>query len=599
MERDQNIGTKLLLPYQHTSFAAMLESIVQQLAGNEKGAKMDAYLMLAGSLKATGNLPDPQALKDKMGLLLQFITRDVQQKIESGKYDTPLVINSLLLLSSFLQIPTIGESLNQEFAVFVVEHAIKVFEDSQPSKDIVKHLMFVLATQKFSPKIMNATRVGRLVAALHSIENVVKGKSIIMGRLNIYRTLVRQSRHLMIAHTAWLEDLFTDMLSSLKEIRNLAILFGFEASLNLGDDTQVSRAFSLLFDQRGGEHTVRYAQFYADKLRSAFVKEDTVHVPQVWSVIMLFLRGKPKQLEHWPFLALYTGILQECLNSSQQLTRIEANYAWNRFVFAVNPTEKTSQPTIKLLAQPLLAQLKSRRSSQTRKSVLGGVCNLFYYTMKPSSTTGQLEFFWDTYVVPLVWQCANPPNLSQNPVAAKGEMLEACSMMRHLLDPSFHRPWVSNRAMADFQQNSVKPRELPALDPKWARKNSNRIFSVLSPIVEMLFWDLSYESEVLALWQAYLNAISAAAVMEVTVNNDTMAAMASIFGLLHTLWRKGYGGVVAIPEEACSCAAFLKCFEKLVITTIEKLGIRPFIQRQLCIGTHDVFTCRHPFAKAQ
>ncbi|EHK96106.1 hypothetical protein M7I_8190 [Glarea lozoyensis 74030] len=199
---------------------------------------MDAYLMLAGSLKATGNVPDPKALKDKMGLLLQFISRDMQQKNESGRFDAPLVINSIILLSTFLQLPTIGESLNQEFAVFVVDHAIKVFEDPQTSKDIVKHLMFAVSQQKFPPKVMNAERVGKLITALYNIENLVKGKTI---------------------------------------------LFGLEASLNLGSEFKVSRAFSSLFDQKRGDDDLKFAQFYADKLKSAFsAKEDTTHIPQIW-----------------------------------------------------------------------------------------------------------------------------------------------------------------------------------------------------------------------------------------------------------------------------------------------------------------------------
>ncbi|EPE30324.1 hypothetical protein GLAREA_13047 [Glarea lozoyensis ATCC 20868] len=591
MERDQNIGTKLLPPHQHTSFATMLESIVQQLAGNVKGARMDAYLMLAGSLKATGNVPDPKALKDKMGLLLQFISRDMQQKNESGRFDAPLVINSIILLSTFLQLPTIGESLNQEFAVFVVDHAIKVFEDPQTSKDIVKHLMFAVSQQKFPPKVMNAERVGKLITALYNIENLVKGKSIVMGRLNIYRSLVRQSRAFMITNTLWLENLFIDMLSTLKELRNLAILFGLEASLNLGSEFKVSRAFSSLFDQKRGDDDLKFAQFYADKLKSAFsAKEDTTHIPQIWSVIMLFLRGKPKQIEHWPHSFLYTTILQQCLNSSDHHTRIEANYAWNRYVFAVNPTDTTSKATIRLLVQPLISQLKLRKSTLTRKSVLGSVCNLLYYALKPSSSPAQLEFSWETYVVPLVGQSLTSADSVQSPSYARRDLLDACSILQNLFDSSFQRPWIASKALTNFQQNGVSPRELPALEPKWIRKSSSLIYPILVPILEKLFWDLGHESEVRSLWKTYNNSISAPAVMEVTVHNDTMASVASIFGLLHKIWRTGPKNIPALPVEECSSENFLKCFQALVVTTTEALGIRPFIQRQLCIGTHDVFT---------
>ena len=591
MERDLNIGAKLLPPHQNTSFAAMLESIAQQLAGNERGAKVDAYLMLAGSLKATGNIPEPGDLKDKMGLLLQFISRDMQAKNELGKPDAPLVINSLVLLASFLQFSPIGDSVHPDFAVSIVEHAIKTFEDPQTSKDIVKHLMFVLAQQKFSTKVMSGERVGRLLAALHNVESIVKGKSIVMGRLNIYRTLVRQSRFHMITNTLWLEDLFIDMLSSLKEIRRLAVLFGLEASFSLGGESKVSRAFSILFDEKRGED-INFAQYYADKLTANLAnKQDTVCVAQIWSVIMLFLRGKPRQLENWPSTFLYMSVFQECLNSSDHPTRVEGNYAWNRFVFAVNPTETTAKKTIRLLAQPLIGQLKTRKSSHTRKSVMGSVCNLLYYTLRPSSTPAQLEFFWDTYVIPIVGESLNPADFIDNLQSAQRDLLDACTILQNLFDSSFQRAWVESRALASFQQNNVSPKELPALEPKWIRKNSSRIFPVLAPIMERLFWDLGEESQALSLWQTYVKAVSAPAVMEVTVHNDTMGSLASIFGMLHRIWRAGPGNTGTIsPKENHLSADFLQCFEKLVLTTIEGLGIRPFVQRQLCVGTHDVFT---------
>jgi len=74
-------NTKLLPPHHHASFATMLESIVQQLAGKDKSSRADAYLMLASSLKASDNVPDIKALKDKMGLLCQFIGRELTEKL--------------------------------------------------------------------------------------------------------------------------------------------------------------------------------------------------------------------------------------------------------------------------------------------------------------------------------------------------------------------------------------------------------------------------------------------------------------------------------------------------------------------------------------
>lgn len=245
-------GSTILLPLHHyASFAKMLDSIVQQLAGKDRSSKVDAYLMLSSSLKASDNVPDVKVLKDKMGLLCQYIERDLTQTLENKKPDSSLIVNALTLLGCFLHKPAIAESFPTDFTVHFVDHAIRVFEDVSMSKEVTRHLMFILAQQKFSSKVMNPERVSKLITALHSIEEKVKGKSIIQSRLQIYRTLLRQSRTCMLVNTIWIEDLLSDMLSSLKDIRTTAITFGLEAGFSLGMENNVSRTVMNIFR---GEH---------------------------------------------------------------------------------------------------------------------------------------------------------------------------------------------------------------------------------------------------------------------------------------------------------------------------------------------------------
>ncbi|CAG8978853.1 hypothetical protein HYALB_00008508 [Hymenoscyphus albidus] len=586
------VNSPLLPPHQHKNFAAMLESIVQQLAGKDRGGKMDAYLMLAGSLKASASLPDPIALREKMSLLLQFITRDVKEKAENGRPDTPLVINALQLLSSLLSLSDIAGTIGGDFGVFMIEHATNTFEDPSMSKDIVKHLAFGLSQLKFSPKVMTAERVGRLIENLHTIESFVKGKSIVMGRINIYRNLLRQSRIHMITHPLWLEDLFADMMSNVKEIRTLAIAFGLESSYSLGNESKVSRAVTNLFqiEQEGGG---KFAIFYSEKLKTAVQKKEEMMtcVPQICSIIFLFLRGKPRQLEQWSHLTSYLAVFQLCFNSGDTSTRIEANYAWNRFVVAIQPDENTKKSLINMLAQPLLGQLKLRRSNRTRKTAIGSVCNLLYYTLKPNTTPPQLDFFWDSYVVSIIGQCLTPTNMTDP--QAKEDLLEACSILQNLFDSGFQRPWNENRVMANYKESSVAAKELPALDPKWLRRNSTRIFPVLVPIIHKLFLELGDDSEIFKLWVTYVRWISFPAKMEVKVSNDTMSCLASIFELFYKTWRAGPNNIGALPAKlGPSNAQFLKSFEKMVTTitaTTNGLGILPFTQRDLCIGTQDTF----------
>ncbi|KAH8763337.1 Rap1-interacting factor 1 N terminal-domain-containing protein [Hyaloscypha sp. PMI_1271] len=585
-------STKLLPPHHHATFATMLESIVQQLAGKDRSSKQDAYLMLSGSLKASDNVPDMKALKEKMPLLCQFIWRDLSEKLENGNTDSTLVTKALVLLSSFLQKPSVAETFPTEFPMHIVDHAIKALEDGHASKDILKHLMFVLAQQNFSPKIMNQERTGRLIFALHQIESHVKGKSIIMGRLEIYRTLLRQSKPHMLSNTTWVPDLFTDMMSTIREIRTSAITFGLESSLVLGRERNASRAVSNLFegettDEKDGP---KFADFYASKLRDVVKnKEDNSStVPQIFSVLILFLRHKPQLLEQWAYLNLFLGVLQHCFNSSDSATKMEANYAWNRLVYAILPSDKTPPNVRGILSRPLIAQLK--RSS--RKATMSSVCNLLYYSLRPNSPPAQLDMYWDEYVVSIVGQCLVAGMRSDPDLVAK-DATDACNILHGLFEPTTIPLWTESRAMENFQQNNVDPKALPALDSKWLRKSYSRVFPVLGPLLEKLYWDLGEDSDVARLWEAYVASIASPMRQEVKVSIDTMGCVASLFSLLHKIWNlgpKNVGSLKPCKEPALpqSTSAFLRSFEKLVSTAISGLGLLAFTEKLLCI-TQDTF----------
>ncbi|TVY47491.1 Telomere length regulator protein [Lachnellula occidentalis] len=583
-------GTKLLPPHQHSSFAAMLESIVQQLAGKDRDSKQDAYIMLSGALKASENVPDRKALNSKMGLLLQFIMRDLTEKTEAGKQDNPLVINALVLLSSFLQKPSITEAFTSEFPVAFVDHAIKTFEDPQMSKDIVKHLMFAIAQQNFGVKVMNSERVGRLITAVNEIEMYVKGKSIVMGRMNIYRTLVRQSRSQLLNHTVWIEKVFTDMLSSNKDVRASAIEFGLESSYTLGFESKASRSTSNIFNLEADGST--YANLYCDRLKAMVEKKkDSACVPRIWSVLILFLRGK--KLEQTPLFNQFLAVIQACFNTSDRPTKLEANYAWNRLVYATRPGEKTKDSKdswARLRRDPLVAQLKSRKSSPVeRKVVLGSVCNLLYFTLNPSSTPPDLDLYWDEYVVNIIGHCLIPTNLAEKPDQAQRDLTDACLILESLFNSTTQRPWNENRAMSSFEQNSVEAKELPAIDSKWLRRSSSRVFPVLSPLLQKLYWDLGEDSQITNLMQAYITSIASPAAMEIKVSTDTLTSLASIFDFLYRVWNTGPKSLAVAPwSKSSSNSDFLRSFEKVLLMTIQGLGLLPFTDRQLCIGK-DIF----------
>ncbi|PQE24404.1 Rap1-interacting factor 1 protein [Rutstroemia sp. NJR-2017a BVV2] len=430
----------------------MLESTTKQLAGTDRSSKLDAYVILSQALKACDNVPNKKALSDKMGLLLQFIRRDLNAKNDSGALDVQIAKEALILVSSFLEKKVVADMLDSEFNNFLVSYAIKTFEDPQMSKELVKLLMFILAQQNFPPKIMTAERVVRLISDLHKIEEYVKGKSIVEQRINIYRTLLRQSQPQMISETEWLKDLFSDMLSSYPNVRSPAILFGEEVAATLGTNSKVSGKFLELFKESDGSGQ-RYGTYYIDRLKKMVAKKPPAPVPQIWSVVILFLRARPRQLEQWTFAKPMLEVIQMCFNSSDKTTQLAANAAWNRMVYVIRPDEKTTPNMVATLSQPMIGQLQrrdvrrtSKSENEHRKSILSSICNLLYYALKPSAPWTQIEKYWDEYIMNIVGKQLIRSDSGNPGESVDKDLFDACSILRGLFDSSTPRPWNESRA---------------------------------------------------------------------------------------------------------------------------------------------------------
>ena len=588
-----NLGpTKLSPPHTYANLAAMLESVAQQLAGTDRDSKLDAYTTLSGVLKASENVPDMWALQKKMSLLLAFIKRDLSEKTSTGALDTTLAVNALILLSIFIHRPAVADSVTIEFSTYLVEHAIKTFQDSSMSKDVAKHLMLVLAEQKFSPKVMNGDRVFRLIASLHDIETYVKGKSIVMGRINIYRTLLRQSRPHMLINTDWMGDLFGDMFSTVKETRACAITFGLEAGFTLGTESKASRAFMELFSAGLGDNDDKFGDYYIARLKANIdSKHDIACVPQIWSIPVLFLRSKPRQFDHWAFMTPWLGIVQQCFNCSDQQAKLEANIAWNRLVFSLQLDEKSPSQMIKLLYKPLDMQLK--RKSKNKKTALGSLCNLLYYSLKPTSNPAQLDLYWDRYVIEGVGKALSPRSgTDSNTELIRQDLTDACRILTGLFDSVTPRIWSETRAVDAYgKETLMDASELPALDSKWLRKNASRVFPIIGPLSEKLYWDLAEDIEAITiLWKAYITSIASPAIKEVKVSNETMSCVANIFSLLYRIWQIGPKCLQTLPPlEGSSSTDFLSSFERIISTTISSLGLLPFTEKLLSVGNKDEF----------
>ncbi|KND91154.1 Telomere length regulator protein rif1 [Tolypocladium ophioglossoides CBS 100239] len=561
----------------------MLDSTIKQLAGSDRDSKLDAYMMLARALKTSDNLPDRVALQDKMSLFMQFIQRDITSKNETGTLDTSLVNHALTLLATFLHFPAIASTLNSDFGVFIIDHSIRSFEDATMPKDVVRHLMQVVAFQSFSAKVMTPDRVGRLLAALHKIEDHLKGKSIVMSRLHIYKRLVKQSRTCMATHSDWLKDMFTDMLSTIRDIRSQAISLGTEAGFALRSDKLLFRKSAEIFKATNDDET--YIDFYIKRLQGMFKEKQTSSaVPQIWSVVILFLRCP---LDRWQYYSPWLILVQSAFNMTDGVTKQEANNAWNRYVYLSLLDSKMSSKAIGTLCQPLLSQLRRKTSNKQqdeamklRRVVIGGVCSLYYFAFAQGADKYPNEAIWDAAVQPIMTQLIS---LDGKPDVPGDCMMQAARMLVGLLDVSTPRPSRSMDRILDT--TPLGPEELLPIDSKWVRRNCDRVLQAVGPILEKKFADLANpESLVFRLWQALVSSVGAASVKDIKVSDDTAKFFACSFGLLFKVWSKGLS-----CDDGLANAKLLPSVKHFVQLIVDKIGLLPFTEKKRSMGADNTF----------
>jgi hypothetical protein len=555
----------------------MLESTIQLLAGGDRDSKVDAYLMLTRAWKASNNLPDRVALQEKMGLFTQFMQRDIVTKTPEGTLDTSLINHALNLLNTNHHIPAIATTISNDFGVFIIDHCIRSFEDASTPKDTARRLMQVISLQNFSPKVMTSDRVGRLVSSLHNIEEHLKGKSIVLSRVLIYRKLVQQSRQLMIVHSDWLLDMFTDMLSNLKDIRSAAITLGLEAAFSIGHEKQLSRKVIEVFNL--SHEDTRYIQFYEEKLKAMSKdKHESAVVPEIWSVVILLLRIP---LDKWEYAGTRLRVIQNCFNSTDFPTKIAANYAWGRLVYLMHLEARALAKNLSTLTTPLISQLRRRGAGKTseelRQAVLGGICNLFYYAFKPNTSPTLLDTYWDSSIKPVLTKLLEPKT-----EAAEDNLRQASAILGGLFDCTTPRRW---RADHIVETVLVKPEELPPIDSKWIRRNTSRVFAVVEPILDQDFLALAKtDSAACNLWQTLVSTVASAAAKEIKVSRDTALFVAEALNVLQKIWERG----PSVDGEAEPRAVeFLFAVRAYLQAMIGSLGLLPFTEKA---GKHQAST---------
>ncbi|KAF3764391.1 hypothetical protein M406DRAFT_259837, partial [Cryphonectria parasitica EP155] len=540
------------------NIAAMLESTLQQLAGADRESKVDAYIMLFRALKASSNLPDRIALQEKMGLFMQFIQRDLSYRTPTGTVDIPMVTSALKLLHTFLHFPGIASSIPVEFGMFFVEHCVRSFEDEQAPKEVVRHLMQALYLQNFSLEVMSLERVGRLVTALHNIENHLSRKSIIQSRIHVYEKLVPQCPQQMAAHSDWLQDLFTDMLSSAGEIRSAAARLGLDAAFTLNKDKRlVGRVLDLL---NLSLEDKKYVEHIIERLGSMLQnKDESQFVPRIWSVITLFIPSP----DQWDRFKPWLDIIKRSFNHSNLQTRKEANLAWSRVTYRLFLDRRLDhKPALRLIREPLLSQL---RRKGLRDSVLGAIRNFYYYALRPEMNLRMLNEVWEMGVTPLLQRLINSEQ------GDKANMTQAAAILTGLLDCKTRRVWREDRIKDPML---VKDDELPAIESKWIRANPHHIFELVGPILAHGFAGISVAgSPFRDLWRALVQSVASASTKDVKLHDDTAKFVAEAFTFLLVAWKQGPRP--GFNDKPCTPLEFLDSTRDFVLILVEGLGLLP------------------------
>ncbi|CAI7653187.1 unnamed protein product [Penicillium glandicola] len=554
------------------SLAMLLESVIQQLAGESMSSRLDAYMQFFGALRTYDGLPAGQKIAEKLHLITEFIQRDVNRDLADGSpLDTNLANQALKLSAAFVWHPEISTQLSEEFKIFLVDHSITSLHEAKAPKSVLTHYMSILSTQNFGTKIMTGARVARLLTVLQEITKNISGNAIVSHRLNIYQRLLGQAKSAFISQASlWIEHLIFGLLHHLKDTRSKAIALGFQVATEAGPNPILSKNIRDLFD-RPLEHDRKLVTEVRERMTRMMATVDSgEHVPQIWSIIILLLRSKRWNLEQWDHFKEWVLVLQKCFNCSEPVIKAQAIVGWNRFVFAVSPNESTSRSLLKMLGKPVLSQFDRKKTDKSgsppTQLALTSYYNLLYYTFRPSASYQYLDIIWEEYVV-----------IPSSTIFSSVPVLSDClsRILANLLWSTQAKIWIENRIS---DTTKMEAEELPAADSRWVRSRITSILKVFEHLFKASVWinDAVGKSHVALAWYSLSSALSLASSKEITPSGESTQAVASVWSLLHRLWIAGPSSLNADTTDI-----FFERFKFLSTTMLVSIGGIPFTEKLL------------------
>ena len=560
----------------------MLRSATLHLTGDSRASRLDAYNSLLACLSAYEDIPDAHQLSAKVTEILGCIRRDVtSNRMEGASVDIQIATQALKLVTVFLCTPSLIDQVSEEFRHFIIDQSIASLGDEKAPKILVSHYMHLLEKQKFGHKFMSTERATRLLSALDSITTRVKGTRIAGHRLMIYQRLLSQAKSVMAFRPeSWINHLISGLLCSTRDIRIRAINFGNEAGLQLGSSTSVSQAFLMMLNHQSPDGRKVFELLCVRMQEMAASKEDGQHVPQMWSVVILFLRSRRRQIECWDHIKAWLDVLEKCFNSSDAQIKFQANIAWNRLIFGVNIDTSTSSSMAKMLKAPIVVQLERKQNEKVAEKNIklvkqvarSSYCTLLYYALRPSASYAQLDQYWDLYVANIL-----PHSFTKT----RTDLNYACEILAALLfNDGQPRLWNNNKA------NMMGPttyKDLPCLDPKWIRSRVSKVMDVFEKIFDLAEWAGTGErsAPVVMAWRCFMAALGSAGSKEIKVSSEIMIAIAEIVNQVRCLLNRASG------EQ--SDAAFYERIGIIFHEATSKIGALAFNEKRLILTAQSAF----------
>ncbi|WEW59515.1 hypothetical protein PRK78_004989 [Emydomyces testavorans] len=560
----------------------MLESVLQQLAGNCLYSRTDAYMQLAGSLAAYCDLPEVGALVEKMGLLTQFIRRDISITSGTlGRSEISLIHQASSLLCTLLGKPEFACHIPDDFKTLVLELTINCLQNPSMPKTIVIDDMRILSIQNFQPKILTSARVTQLLGTLKDITNRFNGKSIIAMRLSIYEKLLLQTRSSIASHAnLWMDHLVTGMFYKLNEIRTRAIGFGFQVTSVLGTNVSISKSIQDILELpiEGG---TKFVDELCSRMETMVANKDgSVHVPRIWSVIILLLRRPRLPVNEWPQFKKWIMVIQKCFNCSDLTTKIQALVAWDRLVYAIQTNESSGKDMTSFLSKPIFLQLERRKDENATPLInqaVSSYCNLVYYSFRPSTSYERLDLYWSEYISSPFLQRFN---------SSPSNMRIACNILAELFWNSHPKVWDERKALETAR---LKPEDLLRFDSKWVRSRISMILPIIESFLKNADWNNNTvpEPSIERVWIHLSKSLADASSKEIQPSPELMRAIAVILEMLQRLWKDV--PVLLTASTGGSLDSLLRCFRFLLKTMISIIRPFPFTDKLLLKTTQETF----------